>query len=512
MLKRMLSTNQRFLSHLRRLGSYHNGLKGVYSKLLNEPSFSTLDKNEFLGRQLTPYDFSASILKELAARDVLNANLIHNQLIESLTGYEYAVGAIHARELNKNGGKLSLDSFIQIVKHNPGRVKSSWELFLDNFEHVRYSHDALIAVLDKLLAFDPIDVADGKTDLTIKDLARCFSVIACIKNAGKIPKSYWETLLTACLATNVSTLIPTITTYLTPSVQLTESNNLKLTSYQLYQLFHRYPKTLLEESLTCFEEVFSTFGRSTMIKLTDDEMEADAKFRNCLAEISVKADKALTIPPPTDVPTNIVFDNFLKIVESSSRRLKERNELSRIAIRSLGIYRSNLPRALSFFERDLRPSEEMKYELFLAYIYNAVKHGDKKLLDRSLEIIPHPCRKETSLSIKRALIASFSAFDIEKSLQLYNDSIQDSDKKEVQNRPMSEACLLTESLIVAYLGVEDRDFAQVVFDGAAREKVISGPTAIKQIKKHFTAYGSILEEHDFKQKLKETVLLYIRCL
>lgn len=81
------------------------------------------------------------------------------------------------------------------------------------------------------------------------------------------------------------------------------------------------------------------------------------------------------------------------------------------------------------------------------------------------------------------LVVANARTNIDLSLKIYNSNIPKAKRDKDASTDIAESDVLTESLILAFLSKDDADFARVIFDGALGEKVISGPTAAKRIKK-----------------------------
>ncbi|SCU82725.1 LAME_0C02586g1_1 [Lachancea meyersii CBS 8951] len=500
--------------HFRRLCTHEQSLSNIYGSLLKEAPFKGFVVKKNLDKEVTPYDFSAFILEGLADKGDLdlNRNLIHNRLIESLTAHDFAVGSINARELRRVGGKLSSKSFIEIIRSNPGRVQSSWEILIDNWGVAVKSQEALIAVFEKLLMFDSADIADGKTDLTRGDITKCIFLASLIGNKNVIKETQWETLLRACIYTRTSILIPFILSNYKPSATLLKEDNLKITKYQTYQIFHRDPDALFNEDVESFKKVLSMLGQNNMIELTDEELEVAQQVQADLKHMSQISRKSFLIPPPEKLVSDSAFDDYLAVIENSTSSSVAVNELREIAIRSLGIYRGDMSKAKCFFEKVETSKAKFNYAMFLVHAFNSVKKANKKLLIDVENLAPKDCSPGLSLSVKRGLVAAYSRFDLEKSLEIFNSTIQTLNKKPLENSFMSEAALLTEALIVAFLGNKDRDFAQVILEKATEEQVFPSASAVQHVKKHFATYGSMLDEPDLEQNLQRIILDYIKSL
>lgn len=517
----MLSLRRQFSARLGLRNSAQKSLRQTYSGLLADPCFKNFNINESLNDELEPYDLSASIIGKLSSLHAAPSvrETIHNRMIEALTKHDFSIGTIHTRELLKMGGQLSLESFVQIINSNPGRVQSSWELFLQHYHLVNSSPEALLTVLRKLLYFDPVDIEDGKKELDTRDLARCIFLMKLISSAGcleQVPNDYWNIILEATIEGKASTLIPLITRNFMPSYDSFDETQ-ELTSYQVFQLFHDGGKRLADENLPMFKRVLSVLGRNSCIKLTPQENEVKKELEKELENISKKLHTLIPATfPYEEVSSQSAFENMLQTVLELDKNKISKCGVYEVALRSLGIYKGNLSSADKYFKEFMKvaPSEvdNMQYELFLAFIHRGVQTRDEKLLQKAVLLVPQSSSKYLELSVDRALIIAYSIFDIEKALEYYNRSISSFGKAQLEGCSNSEAGLLTEALILAYLGKKDRDFAHVILEGAIGEGLFPSPYAIKSVKKTFAAYGDILDQDNSDAQLQALVLDYIKGL
>ncbi|CUS22208.1 LAQU0S05e00122g1_1 [Lachancea quebecensis] len=517
----MLSFRRQLSAKLRLRNPAQDSLRKIYSSLLTDPCFRNFNLNESLSNELQPYDLSASILGKLSKMNAtqLVRESIHNRTIEALTKHDFSIGTIHARELLKMGGQLSLGSFVQIVNNNPGRVQSSWEIFMQYYPLVNTSPEALLAVLRKLIYFDPVDIKDDKKELDTRDLARCAFLMKLISRAGcleRVPDLYWSIILKASIENKASMLIPLIIKHHMPSYSTFDEAQ-ELTNYQVYQLFHNGGKRLANENLPLFKRVLTVLGYNSCIKLTSEETDVRKELEKELENISKQLHTRSPIFfPDEDVSSCPAFENNLQAVLELDKGKISKSGVYEIALRSLGIYKGDLPNATNYFRKFAEdvPSEvdNMQYELFLGFIHRSVQIRDRELLQEALHLVPQSSSNSMKLSVDRALIVAFSIFDIEKALAHYNCSISNLGKSPLEGNSNSEAGLLTEALILAYLGRKDRDFAHVILEGAAGEGLFPGPYAIKKVKKTFAAFGDILDQDNVDVRLQTMVLDYIKGL
>lgn len=284
----------------------------------------------------------------------------------------------------------------------------------------------------------------------------------------------------------------------------------------MYQMFHNRGLELFKDDPSLFLRAFKVLGKNREVHLSPEEKEVEEKINKTITDASDNCKVPQVFTSPLAISTETAFQRYLDIFKNSYAGEEGLIDISRFAIRSNAIYRNDFAKALEMLnvsmEADSRHREELRYEMFLAFIYRSIEKSDEQLLKSALTYSPQGASGALSLSVSRALICAFSKFDMEKGLELFNATIQKVDKKEPEDGSLSESALLTKTLILAYLTRRDRDFAHVILDGAARENIFPTPTAMKQVKKLFAAYGDILDQENSDEKLEEMLLNHIKCL
>ena len=203
------------------------------------------------------------------------------------------MAAVHLKELQRISGVLTVPAFVQVIENNPGRVKSSWEFFVENYDLIKESDDALTAVLNKLIEFDPIDQKDGKKEMGIKDIARSFYVLNKIKDKSKISDGMWAKLINGILHTNTSIILPEVLTAIS-DINLAVLDTEELTDLQLYHLLSfKDAQSLYEEDRSRFLNLFSLVGTEKTVPITDAEVES---YETLLKE-SEKISELLSMQP-----------------------------------------------------------------------------------------------------------------------------------------------------------------------------------------------------------------------
>lgn len=467
---------------------------------------------------LEPYELSnklKEILKEKNLISLEQQKHIHNKLIEELTKYDFAVAAVHLKELQRISGVLTVPAFVQVIENNPGRVKSSWEFFVENYDLIKESDDALTAVLNKLIEFDPIDQKDGKKEMGIKDIARSFYVLNKIKDKSKISDGMWAKLINGILHTNTSIILPEVLTAIS-DINLAVLDTEELTDLQLYHLLSfKDAQSLYEEDRSRFLNLFSLVGTEKTVPITDAEVES---YETLLKE-SEKISELLSMQPLPlinyCIPTEESFEHILHFIREQELDKKQLS-YAKMMLRYLGIHKGDIKRALEYYHQYLmnHPSyaDDLMYEVFLTFAYQSFESSNDKLLSVAETLIPSETSQKNRLNILRTLVLVKSKFALDECLEIFNANVQTLSKAKNSVTNTSDAALLTEALILAYLRNKDRDFAHVIFEGGTREKIFEGPTAVKRVKNILTFYGESLENENCTDIIDAEILRVLRSL
>lgn len=442
---------------------------------------------------------------------------IHNKLIEEMTRYEFAVAAIHSKELQKISAQLSIPAFIEVLRNNPGRVKSSWEFFEENYKLVKKSDQALVSVIEKLVYFDPVDIQDGKSKMTVQDLARTICLISLLEEKSNLPQHIWEKIILNAIQTNSSIVLPVIFEGIPNHYEITLPLDLaEITDYQIISLLSkRNLDSLFKDNKELFVKYFSLLGVNDTIHLTEDEIQAYDALNKELERLKKCVEIDLQTPELPKFKTQESFDEIVSYIISSEL---DKNELdwARMMLRYLGLHKGDTKMALKLYHEYLmaHPSHygDLMYEMFLCFAYQSFVGSNDKLLQVAETLVPSDIDSKTRVNILRALILVNSKSDPHQSLQIFNNNIQNTSKEKNPITEISDSALLVEALILAFLRNKDRDFAHVIFEGAAREKIIDGPTSVKRIKNILTLYGESIEQDQCQKVMDEEIERVLKAL
>ena len=197
---------------LRALNKINPDLVQVYTKLLKHASFDPIRSQ--ISEDLTnldPYVVSQKIGEVVRDSSLSNeqAASIHNRLIEELTRYNYGVAATQLPNLKRIGWNPTTKALHEMIVHNPGRVQSSWDLFVE-FSNVlpeKPSDELLLAVLDSIVNVEDSEVETVKeSSLSFRDLTQAIYLLDKISHKESINQKSIDKIVSACLDLKASIL------------------------------------------------------------------------------------------------------------------------------------------------------------------------------------------------------------------------------------------------------------------------------------------------------------------
>ncbi|ODV95201.1 hypothetical protein PACTADRAFT_33779 [Pachysolen tannophilus NRRL Y-2460] len=430
---------------------------------------------------------------------------LHNLVITRFTNIDYSVATMASLELKKlvkdheNHTNLrlmkpTLRSLIEIIKYNPGRVSSSWEIFskeIDKDDQIlselanknKLQNELVTLIIEKLLYGDFCEKED-KFKIDAKNLSRIEYLIHKYNRTQVLSENLQLDLVKACIDLKS---IPII-------------KSMKISSSIL-------GKILLDDTVTLSDDEFISIF-SIYFQLEKSFVNYELLFK-VLPKLAAASSEASTRKSIQKEKTQIIFNEvqeMIKKLKLDSGTSYDSATLRQIYIHSLGIENNNLKKSLEIFHHYQATQNsnlsQLHLTISLVFCYHSCLKKDIHLIKAAEALLPGDI-----MSIKniQAFILTY-AFNCqpEKSLEIYNSYIKDISTENNEQYQVSPAALLTESLILGYLYNLDREFAYLVNDGALTNKIVEGPTAINRIKKLFKLYGDAFEEED-PEKAKEII-------
>ena len=223
--------------------SHPNG-KNIIRKLLLHPSFDPIRRHlpEDIAT-VDPYSLSQNVIESLNKLRIPreDAAMVHNIMIENLSDLDYGVATIHSNNLRDLDLKPSLAAIKKIIKNNPGRVQSSWELFTQYKASTENVPDELMeVVLEKIIKFDKAEKVDGKKSLTHQDLVRCLYLIEHFSPSYIVSPNLIESILIYAIDNGIPDVLTSVLNYKIPLNFFDKYAN-EMTPYQIYEIYNYYP-------------------------------------------------------------------------------------------------------------------------------------------------------------------------------------------------------------------------------------------------------------------------------
>lgn len=495
---------RRYFSNSFRSLNKNDHLELVCSRLLKHECFKPLI-NELPPKygQLDPYELSRVINEAVTKYPLKSEQLIpiHNKMIEELSKYEYGVSTVHAKRLEQIGGQLSKKATIEIIRNNPSRVNDSWEL-IQKFPKNLWTEALVLAAVENILSRNVYE-ENGKEILPLNSLAQCIVLLQRIDQKQNVKGKVWDTLVDHVLERKASGELQNLLQYGVTSLEPFTKRIDDLTPYQIYQLYVSFPVNLLKTEEGLFFKILNTLGRLDRVFISEKELHETKELSKYVREFSGSSNV-----------TNLSFSKDLSQDYLHLKKYIHKNELdqknlklAKNLLRIEGVYKNNLAQSLELYHSYLlsyeNRADELMFEIFLSFAYRGYKDSNPELLQYSQVLLQSGKSTSSTVDILRILMLANSRFDVEKSLELYNDDIEAFAKGE-QESVTSD--LLTESLIMSYLGNQDLDFARVIFEGAIRERILKNTSIIKRVKALFKTYGEAVEQGNVQVVMQEKIL------
>ncbi|KAL3235154.1 hypothetical protein RNJ44_02942 [Nakaseomyces bracarensis] len=500
-----------------------NAVSDLYAKLLTKPHFSALGGDiPKTANEESLYSVVQTIIKSLNQSTLPNEEKakIHNDIIESMVHKNYGISNLHLNELKKMNERVAPESLIALIRSNPGRVDSSWDLFLRHTDLTNIPKDAtIIAMVKKIIQMDDAMVKDGKTGLEIGEIVQIISLLNVLKDKSLVGEEIILPLFNEILSKNLTSLIPIILEFQIPSETLLDKI-VESTDKQFLNIIHKIPLNhIISNDLLLFRSL-DYLNPTKRIENTEDEGKSQQILLEELEKVKqVPFLKSVTLATE-EIDEAKKNDLFYQIISEIQKQKLDENDfdLALKLIRTFGMEIGDIKTALDLYHNYLTKfvshSERLMFEVFLTLSYQAFKTGTSQLQQYSEAFIPASIDTNDKIysNILRATILTKSRFDVEDALALYNSKNQQLNKDACESTSMSQFDEVTEALILAFLYNNDVDFARVILEGAMGQKLFSGSTATKAIKSHLALYGEAVEQGTQKEVMENRILNYMKHL
>lgn len=508
-----------FSTSLRHLQKQGPAITQAYINLFAHPCFDPIRKDiPTTFEDMDPYTVSNKVGESLKASNSLSKEqsaLIHNKLIEDLSQYDYGIASIHSRKLKNIDQSVTSAALLAMLKNNPGRVSSSWELFVEHMGiYDELPDEILVTVLNKVVYFDPADIKDGKQALDLSDVVHAVLLLNKIQNSQVVASDIIDKLVSSCIELKATFLLPYIIEY-KPQINLFIEKLDELTPYQLYLVGKRFPFEDILSHKQLLYQLVDTLGKNDKILISEEEEVTNQRIDEHLAFIKkqLNTNWNLSVNSMKSIDTYETFGELLDQI-AAVELYKSDLKLAKQILRIIGVFKNDTKSFMDLYHICVSAhpdnEQELFFEAFLSLTYQGYKTANETALQFAEAYIPATTSDAFKAKILCVQILANAKFNVDESLRIYNDNIHLLSKTKDEESNLTSVDVVTESLIIAYLANRDLEFARVIFEGATRGKLLSGATAIKNIKTTLAMYGEAVENSDVDVLMDDKIKSYLQ--
>lgn len=441
-----------------------------------------------------------NLVKQISKHESLSEDskhLIMNEILSSVLSHDFSL-YYHVPE-NHQWSRKAIKT---LIHSNPGRAVSTWELLE---RHAIDPDDALLEILVDKAFFGERYEREESEDVEFSGM-HIYKALSLFRRINDPTKTVVDLILLTLIEQDALCVLRYANLDTAVLKKKLEEDMSPVAYLRIFtEIFKTDPnflssKELSKAFLCCYESNTPHFQAA----LTRDEKSCKQLDKFFDGEL----DHVDTLSIMKNVVDHVTGNNLDCDVAPDSLLL--RLEM----MRAYGIYLDDISTALAKFHHYQTHCkfgiEFVQLNLQQAFCFQAVKHENLHYLKVAETLITPEHIAVTSL---KHLILARSEFDVNTSLQLYNDYIQKVSKKINSTTNRSPAGQLTEALMLAYLYNNDREFAHVICDGAITLQTVVDEHEIAKLQNLFKVYGDAWKDDNWEAArplLKQTMLSHIR--
>mmetsp|Transcript_7158 Transcript_7158/g.9059 ORF Transcript_7158/g.9059 Transcript_7158/m.9059 type:complete len:532 (-) Transcript_7158:47-1642(-) len=412
--------------------------------------------------------------------------------------------------------KWSSDALVSLIDSNPGRVDQSWDLYLRHGKDIE--NDMLYSkILEKLLLGEKIEISDNEFEIDIGKLAKSLALVDKLRSPED--NGHIENLLKGLIDLKVLSGL-----YLSSLKK--ESIESKLMQMDLDNLsflkifsmvFYETPDILAKEALC----KALTISHQLDEQLVNEDNDIESKnFQMLSSEYSkISEPNGIEYSPFNHDSIIKLRKDLLSYIEENRLDMDKTPESILIRmklIETYGMDTNDIKLALAKYHtyqtHEKFGIEFIQHKLIQSFCFQAIRESNEHYLKIAETLLTV---ENIPIKVLQCYILANSEFNIDKSLDVYNDYIRNVSRTVNEHSGRSASGLMTESLMLCNLYHNDREFAYLLFDKAVANGILSDEHEINIIKKLFKVYGDSFVEDNWnsaKPILKKYVLNSIRSL
>lgn len=451
-------------------------------------------------------------LRQLIKHNTISTQLRNDLLTHSLR-YDFSLYFLVKKHFQSH--HWDNNSLISLLKNNPGRVDESLYLFKKHVTQSNVSPNIYTLLLEKFLLGENFE--RGEYEISSLNIYRAINIVnkrqELIQDEDMLSK-----LLDAMIDLNIvaAVLLVSHKTFTRVLLQKLESSNDEGLCLRILQSkFLDGDLNKLSKDVLC---KLVGFGQKLARKDPSVLEEYSKKEAARIVELQSFSDTKETNIPILN-PQSLADLNSALIAHIEAEKLDTDKTPESLLVRlkiieTYGMDTDQLQKALEKFHyyqtHEKFGLELVQFKLIQSFLYKAFESGDKTFLKVAQTLM---ITENVPVKIIQSLILANSAIDVQKSLDVYQEYVGHVSKTANEDTGRSASGTLTESLMLAYLYNNDREFAFLLFDKAQENGLFHDEMETSTAKKLFKVYGEAYEHDDWekaKEKLHDHVLATIR--
>ncbi|CAK7904179.1 MIOREX complex component 12 [[Candida] anglica] len=488
--------------------------------------------------------FRENVARAIQNVDSSNSSAIHelvdsvrtNNTIDETTKHDLTNRIlVHALEgdyslyftVKKNSHIWSPEALQKLILANPGRVDQAWDLLERYGSRDGTSRPLALAVAEKLLFGERVEIRDESVDeeMNLDRFARALYMVKEATYGGNggedLPEGLVNRLVEVAVQLDVIsslTFVPALKNQqLLPVLTTLQNDQHYFTLFS--KIFQESPEILSKESLCKALGVGPTVVDVVDSETSAKQLEKIDRIKQVFREL---AGEGATVETSSteEIPnhnTTTTTDKVLKYIEVNHLDSDKSPESLLVRLRLIstyGIDRDDIQTALAKFHHyqshEKFGIDFVQHRLVSVFCYQAIKSHNDQYLKIAQTLLTS---ESVPVDLLGNLILARGEFSNDAPLELYNEYINQVPRVRNEHTGRSASGRLTESMILASLYGNDREFGFLLFDRASETGIFVDEHERAIVKKLFKVYGDAFIEDNWesaREHLKQFVLKEIR--
>lgn len=484
------------------------GLRRIRRKLMSQLAQQLRKEIALLAKHANGhsnlYKAASEITAQMADLSAQHRTELLNMMARELTRHDYGVAQLALRNFNGDLSKLEEVAALELLKHNPGRVQSSYSMYND-FKKTLVSNHLAVQALEKLVLGDKAELMDcdegSEWTIDLDKLVKIVDVYSEISAKHLVPMKIHLDIVRAISKLDVSPLIYHMKIPADVlNAAVLETDFLKAQDYvYVYESCIDQGQSL---SGYAIDKIFMPISGLLLYPPQPSENLT-----------TLKAKVSLQVPELT--PLKELVEELRGQIEELELDDNSKTQLN--LLRSAAFHSQDITKAIYYFQRyqtripdGTLDQLSLKCIMSLGCVIECINSGSGTMLTLAETLVP---QTPSPAAENMAALILYHGWvgDDERALHIYNNALDIYLKpKEGQER---ERGMLIAALVTTCLMQKDVGMAQFIKQKSLENQLINDEyeARITQIMKD---YGDLIEEAGqndglFEQKMKQIIILQI---